>query len=190
MEEHVPDSHPLPGIDLDLPRKLEDPVYRERFFLAEASADIARQLIALRKRRDLNQTELAERAGTQQPAVSRAEQADYQNWSFNTLRKLTNAMGGRLRVVIDAWEDVLPEYYPDEHKPIVLPQKPQNSEKERKTRENKSPTSAAEESYALRLNALREWLAKDWNREEDVSALRELRPPQRDRPEHGCSQWS
>ena len=105
----------LPSIDLDLPRKLQDPEYRERFFLAEASAEIARQLIALRKRRRLSQTDLAQRANTQQPAVSRAEQADYQNWSFNTLRKLTNAMGGRLRVIIEPWEDVLREYQPDDH---------------------------------------------------------------------------
>lgn len=118
------DSHPLPSIDLDLPRKLQDPAFRERFFLAEASAEIARQLIRLRKRRGLSQAELAERADTHQPAVSRAEQADYHNWSFNALRKLTNAMGGRLRVVIDPWEDVLPEYYPEDHEPIVAPPHP------------------------------------------------------------------
>jgi transcriptional regulator with XRE-family HTH domain len=109
---------PLPSIDLDLPRKLQDPEYRERFFLAEASAEIARQLIALRKRRQLSQVELAQRANTQQPAVSRVEQADYQNWSFNTLRKLTNAMEGRLTVKIEAWEDVVAEYYSeDDHHP-------------------------------------------------------------------------
>jgi transcriptional regulator with XRE-family HTH domain len=131
----VLDSHPLPSIDLDLVHKLEsDPEYRERFFLAEASAEIARQLIKLRKRRGYSQTELAERAGTQQPAVSRAEQADYQNWSFNNLRKLTNAMHGRLRVVIDAWEDVLAEYYPEEHKPIVLaPRDVEREEARRRT---------------------------------------------------------
>lgn len=106
----MPDSQPLPSIDLDLVRKLRDPEYRERFFLAEASAEIARQLIKLRKRREYSQAELAERAGTQQPAVSRAEQADYHNWSFNALRKLTNAMDGRLRVVIEAWEDTLADY--------------------------------------------------------------------------------
>jgi transcriptional regulator with XRE-family HTH domain len=100
----------LPSIDLDLPSKLQDPEYRERFFLAEASAEIARQLIRLRKLRGLSQAELAELANTQQPAVSRAEQADYQNWSFNTLRKLTNAMTGRLRVVIEPLEDVIAEY--------------------------------------------------------------------------------
>jgi transcriptional regulator with XRE-family HTH domain len=109
----VQSSRALSFIDLELPLKLQDPAYRERFFLAEASAEIARQLIALRKRRGLSQVELAAAANTQQPAVSRAEQADYHNWSFNALRKLTNAMGGRLRVVIEPWEDVIGEYYPE-----------------------------------------------------------------------------
>ena len=73
--DHGVELHPLPSIDLDLVHKLEsDPGTRERFFLAEASAEIARQLIKLRKRRGYSQTELAERAGTQQPAVSRAEE--------------------------------------------------------------------------------------------------------------------
>jgi transcriptional regulator with XRE-family HTH domain len=109
----VEDSRSLPSIDLELPLKLQDPEYRERFFLAEASAEIARQLIALRKRRGLSQTELAALANTHQPAVSRAEQADYHNWSTSALRKLTNAMGGRMRVIIEAWEDVITEYYPE-----------------------------------------------------------------------------
>ena len=114
-------SHPLPSIDLELPLKLRDRQYRERFFLAEASAEIARQLIALRKRRKLSQTELADLADTHQPAVSRAEQADYHNWSFNTLRKLTDAMEGRLRVIIEPWEDIVSEYYPEDFKKDPLP---------------------------------------------------------------------
>jgi transcriptional regulator with XRE-family HTH domain len=185
----VSDSHPLPSIDLDLVHKLEsDPEYREHFFLAEASAEIARQLIKLRKRRGYSQTELAERAGTQQPAVSRAEQADYHNWSFNNLRKLTNAMRGRLRVVIDAWEDVLPEYYPDEHKPIVLA--PRGSETEGaspKTERRGAPHRAASAAQGgeppsslldgeRRLNVVPEVVAR----------VRQ----EKKRLEHGSSQWN
>ena len=71
---------------------------------------IARQLIELRKRRGLNQQKLAELAGTGQPAISRAERANYRNWSFNTLRRLAEAMDARIRVIIEPAEDVLGEY--------------------------------------------------------------------------------
>ncbi len=98
------------SIDLKLPEKLQDPEYRQKFFLAESSARIAEQLIKLRKRRGLNQKQFAEITSTHQPAISRAEQADYQNWSFGTLRKIADALDARIRVLIEPSEDVLHEY--------------------------------------------------------------------------------
>src|SRR6202041_285065 len=98
-----------PTIDLDLATKLRDPAYRQKFFLAESSALMAEQLIGLRMRRGLTQKQVAQLAETGQPAISRAEQADYQNWSFNTLRNLAGVLDARLRVLIEAAEDVLPE---------------------------------------------------------------------------------
>jgi transcriptional regulator with XRE-family HTH domain len=96
--------------ELNLAEKLQTRTYRQQFFLAEASASIAKQLIALRKRRGLDQGQLAEQIGTQQPAISRIEKADYQNWSFNTLRKIAAAEDARIRVSIEAAEDILKEY--------------------------------------------------------------------------------
>lgn len=107
-------------IDLNLSDKLQDREYRQKFFLAEASADIARQLIALRKRRNLDQGQLAAMVGTQQPAISRIEKADYQNWSFNTLRKIAGAEDARIRVIIEPAEDVLPEYEVQSEIPLVV----------------------------------------------------------------------
>lgn len=100
----------LPSIDLKISEKLRDHAYRQEYFLAESSLLIAQQLIALRKRRGLNQTEVANILGTGQPAISRVERADYRNWSFNTLRRLAEAMDARLRVYIEPAEDVLREY--------------------------------------------------------------------------------
>ncbi len=101
----------LPSIDLSVSQRLKtDKKFRQRFFLAEASAKIAQQLIALRTRRELNQTQVAKKLETRQPAISRVESADYRNWSFNTLRKLAEAMDARIRVVIEPAEDVLHEY--------------------------------------------------------------------------------
>jgi transcriptional regulator with XRE-family HTH domain len=101
----------LPSIDLGVSERLQnDPVFRQNFFIAESSAKIARQLIDLRKRRTLNQTQLAEKLKTGQPAISRVESADYLNWSFATLRKFAAALDARIQVIIQASEDVLPEY--------------------------------------------------------------------------------
>lgn len=107
-------SDALPSIELDLVKKLQDRSYRQSFFIAESSALIAKQLIQLRKRRGLNQTEVAAALETGQPAISRVERADYRNWSFNTLRRLAEAMDARIRVYIEPSEDVLPEYEAEE----------------------------------------------------------------------------
>jgi transcriptional regulator with XRE-family HTH domain len=101
------------SIDLNLTDELRDRDFRQKFFLAESSAQIASQLIALRKRRDLNQQQVAELIGTQQPAISRVEKADYQSWSFNILRKIADALDARIRVLIEPAEDVLREYSAD-----------------------------------------------------------------------------
>jgi transcriptional regulator with XRE-family HTH domain len=97
-------------IDLGIPRKLRDPEYRRKYFLAETSARIAAQLISLRKRRQLNQSQVANLVGTTQPAISRVERADYQSWSFKTLRSIADALDARIRVTIEPTEDVLHEY--------------------------------------------------------------------------------
>ena len=103
-------KHPAQSIEIDLAEKLEDPEFRKVFLAAEDSANIAEQLIALRKRRGLNQSQVAELAGTGQSAISRAERADYESRSYKALKAITDALGGRLRVIIKAWEDVAAEY--------------------------------------------------------------------------------
>ncbi len=98
------------SIKLNLTEKLKNSAYRRKFFLAESSALIAEQLIRLRKRRGMNQHDLATRIGTKQPAICRIEQADYRSWSFKTLLKIADELDARLRVVIVPYEDVIMEY--------------------------------------------------------------------------------
>jgi transcriptional regulator with XRE-family HTH domain len=101
----------LPSIDLSVVERLKaDAEFRQAYFIAESSGMIARQLIRLRKKRGLSQTEVAKQLETRQPAISRVESADYRNWSFNTLRRLAEAMDARIRVLIEPSEDVLVEY--------------------------------------------------------------------------------
>jgi transcriptional regulator with XRE-family HTH domain len=112
-------SH-LPSIDIGVAERLKsDPEFRREYFLAESSAMIARQLIQLRKRRGLNQHQVADELNTKQPAISRVESADYRNWSFNTLRKLADALDARLRVYIEPFEDVVAEYAEARQKPTL-----------------------------------------------------------------------
>jgi transcriptional regulator with XRE-family HTH domain len=103
-------THLIPSIELNIAEKLQDPDYRRKFFIAESSAEIARQLVRLRKLRKLSQKQLAEKAGMAQPRISKVERADYENWSFNTLRRLAEAMDARIRVLIEPAEDVLFQY--------------------------------------------------------------------------------
>ena len=98
------------SIDLNLSQKLRDKAYRRKFFWAESCAQIAKQLIELRKRRGLNQKQVAEMTGTKQPAISRAEQADYQNRNLNTLLSIADVLDARVRVLIEPSEDILREY--------------------------------------------------------------------------------
>lgn len=100
----------LPSIELGLYDELADPEFRQKFFVAEASSEIARQLVRLRTYRGLSQQELAEKLETKQPAISRVESANYRGWSFSNLLKIAQAQDARLRVLIEPWEDVRDEY--------------------------------------------------------------------------------
>lgn len=100
-------------IDLKLPEKLRDKSYRRKFFWAESCAHIAKQLIDLRKRRGLNQKQVAEITGTKQPAISRAEQADNQSRNLSTLLSIADGLDARVRILIEPAEDILWEY--DDH---------------------------------------------------------------------------
>jgi transcriptional regulator with XRE-family HTH domain len=98
------------SIDLKLSEKLKDRDYRRKFFLADCSARIAAQIIALRKRRGLNQQQVTDLIGARQTAISRVENADYQNWNFNTLREIADALDARILVLIGPSEDILRQY--------------------------------------------------------------------------------
>lgn len=98
------------SIDFDLPEKLKDREYRRQFFWAETSAEIAGSLVRIRKLRGVNQKQLADEVGTKQSAISRVEQADYQNWNMKTLRGIADALDARVRVIIEPAEDILGEY--------------------------------------------------------------------------------
>ena len=63
--------------------------------------EIASQIRGLRKERRLTQSQFADLAQMKQSAVSRIEQAEYSSWTLSTLFKAADALGARVRVIIE-----------------------------------------------------------------------------------------
>lgn len=99
----------LTSIDLGLREMLRDPKRRQEFFNAITEDEIASQIRALRKERDLSQSELAKLAEMKQSAVSRIEQADYSSWSWQTLKRAAAALDARWRIILEPCENAIQE---------------------------------------------------------------------------------
>ena len=114
MREQPPSQ--LYSIDLGIAEELRDEEFRNQFFRAEREIDIPYQLKALRKARDLNQAELAEKSGMKQSAVSRIENTNDGKFNLETLVRLAEAMDARLAVIIEPYEAVIARYRDEERR--------------------------------------------------------------------------
>ncbi len=65
---------------------------------AETSAQISRQVYALRLDAGLTQMELAEHIGTSHSVISRLEDDGYEGHSLNLLRRIAEAFGKKVEV--------------------------------------------------------------------------------------------
>ena len=72
--------------------------YQDAYLRADVYTDIAVQIVSTRRQLNMSQDTLARRLGTQQPAVSRFEDANYTGWHVDTLISIAHAMGKRLVV--------------------------------------------------------------------------------------------
>ena len=59
------------------------------------------QITKLRLSADLTQEDLAKRVGTTASAISRYENAEYDRYELQTLRKIAEACGAKVRVVFE-----------------------------------------------------------------------------------------
>ena len=75
-----------------LNEQFRDPNFRREYEALEEEFTLATEIIALRKRLNLTQKELAERVGTSQPAIARVESGNYRNLSLSFLRRLADAL--------------------------------------------------------------------------------------------------
>jgi len=79
-------------------RYFTTPKSRAALSEAQSTADVARQLYAIRIEAGLTQRELAERIGTQHTVISRIEDDDYEGHSLSMLRRVANALGKRVEI--------------------------------------------------------------------------------------------
>ena len=100
----------LNSIELGLTDRLKDPEFRREWFRAELEEAVPASFHALRERRNQTQTALAEQMGTKQPAISRFEKSTEAVWEFEFLLRMAEALDARLRVVVEAAEDIISDY--------------------------------------------------------------------------------
>jgi len=73
--------------------QLKDEQLRKEYEEIEPEFELAKEIIDLRRNRNLTQKQLAEQMGTSQPAIARLESGNYRNVSLAFLRRLANALG-------------------------------------------------------------------------------------------------
>jgi DNA-binding XRE family transcriptional regulator len=81
-----------------LKKQLKNREFRDEYEILKEEFEIAKEIIKLRKDAKLTQKQLAELAGTSQPAIARLESGEYKNLSLSFLRKIGKALGARPEV--------------------------------------------------------------------------------------------
>jgi ribosome-binding protein aMBF1 (putative translation factor) len=100
----TPASNNRAHADLDdsLKRKLQNPEFRAAYDAEDKRIELVLQIIKLRQRRGMTQSDLAKAIGTRQANVSRLERFDA-NLTLGTLEKVAQALGANLEI------DLVPE---------------------------------------------------------------------------------
>ena len=75
-----------------LQEELKDGDFQKEYAALEEEFLLAKEVIKLRNEKKLSQKELAEIAGTSQPAIARLESGRYKNVSMSFLRKIGKAL--------------------------------------------------------------------------------------------------
>jgi HTH-type transcriptional regulator / antitoxin HipB len=88
-----------------LDEKLKDPKFRKGFEEEFEKLSIGEQLVRLRLQTGMTQAQVAKKVGTTASAISRYENAEYDRYEIQTLRKIVEACGGHLKVVMEGPAD-------------------------------------------------------------------------------------
>ena len=94
----------LAWVDFDdmISEAVKDKAFVQEYEALREEFELAREVIALRKDRNMTQKELAEKVGTSQPAIARLESGRYKNVSLSFLRKVGAALGAQPEVHLRA----------------------------------------------------------------------------------------
>ena len=88
-------------------RRLRNKEYRNAVVETAIGDTIASQLQALRKKNELNQAQLARKAGMAQPRIAVLENPDYDNYTVNTLKRLAASLDVGLIVRFAPYGEVM-----------------------------------------------------------------------------------
>jgi hypothetical protein len=83
-----------------LNKKLENQKFHKGFQNEYAKLSIGEQIVRLRLMSGMTQAEVARKVGTTASAISRYENADYDRYEIQTLRKIVEACGGVLSITM------------------------------------------------------------------------------------------
>jgi len=76
-----------------LKKELKNPAFKKAYESFSEEYNLAEEVIQLRLNADMTQSELAKKAHTSQPAISRLESGSYTNVSMAFLRKIGAVLG-------------------------------------------------------------------------------------------------
>src|SRR3989338_8721039 len=93
----------MPALFDQLKVSFKDKEYRHVYVEDFSNNYIATQIKVLREQRDWKQSDLAERAGMKQSAISRLEDVNYSSWNIKTLKRLAEAFDLTLRVSFEGF---------------------------------------------------------------------------------------
>ena len=85
------------SFDRHLAEELKNPEFKRYYDEHGKQLEIAYQILQLRKKSKMSQTELAKKIGTKQSNVARMETGQ-QNFTTETLRRIASALGRELKI--------------------------------------------------------------------------------------------
>lgn len=83
----------------DLEKRLKNPEFKKIWDAEEPDRILAGKMIEARLKKKMSQRDLALKVGTSQAAISRVESMNG-NPSFDFLKRIANALGGKLQISI------------------------------------------------------------------------------------------
>ncbi|MBM9575545.1 helix-turn-helix domain-containing protein [Leptospira sp. 201903070] len=75
-----------------LSKELKNKDFKKEYEVLSNEFTLAKEIIKLRKKRNLTQKDLAEKIGTSQPAIARIESGNYKNLSLSLINRLAKAL--------------------------------------------------------------------------------------------------